>query len=427
LYDGKEGAVMDSLKVSELEHLTAKYPDVSPFVILKLSMICHGVALTPRALDKVQSATYNFGFLEPFGIDYEGRTKDKAMPGPILLRDASNVYINYGDAGYADPYRVDWDEEDGIFLLMDGGELIDSVDFVPRPGFFGKKTNRGVPMEAVADVRAQKLILTAYQRCRLWETGHQCRFCAFFTSENAAKGVAGVASAEMDTADIYETVREALKERGRFSEIYLSGGLDESGKELFDNELDRYIRILQAVGRNFRGRFSSQLMAPAYSKRQVKRLYDETGLTSYCPNIEVWDEEKSNWLCPGKSRLLGHKEWVKRTLDAVEIFGKGYVYTQVVAGAELAAPYGFKTIEEALESNFQACEFYAKNGVIFLSTIWRPHHASRLGRQQMPPLEYYIRLARGLYQIRREYGLSADNDDYKHCGNHPDSDLERMD
>ena len=118
---------------------------------------------------------------------------------------------------------------------------------------------------------------------------------------------------------------------------------------------------------------------------------------------------------------------MRRTLDAVEIFGRGQVCTQVIGGVELAKPYGFSSLEEALESNFQACDFFARHGVSYLSVIWHPHKASRLGFQPVPPLEYYIRLAKGLHEIRRSYGLVSTNDDYKRCGNHPDSDLERLD
>ena len=222
-------------------------------------------------------------------------------------------------------------------------------------------------------------------------------------------------------------MEEALKEPGRFSEIYLSGGTDFSGEPPFSNEIDRYIRIFSAISRGFSRRFSSQLMAPAYKKEDLKRIYRETLIDSYCPNIEVWDKGLFQTLCPGKAKWIGHDEWIKRTVEAVEVFGTGKVFTQVVAGAELASPHGFSSIEEALESNFEACEFYAKNGVIFLSTIWRPHRAAKLGYQPMPPLDYYIRLAKGLHEIRRQYGLITTNDNYKHCGNHPDSDLERLD
>jgi hypothetical protein len=168
-------------------------------------------------------------------------------------------------------------------------------------------------------------------------------------------------------------------------------------------------------------------MAPAYSKEQLKRLYNETGLTSYCPNIEVWDEKVSSWICPGKHRWPGYNEWIKRAIEAVEIFGWGNVYTQIVAGTELAQPHGFKNIDEALNSNFQACEFFAKNGVNFISVPWHVNKASALAGQNPPPLDYFVRLTRGLHSIRKEYGLSAVNDDYKHCGNHADTDMERLD
>ncbi len=405
-------------KRAEWEKACREYPDLSPFVLLKMSMVWHGAVLTEATLDRLQEPDYCFGKLEPFGISFGGRPADKVMPGGILLRDATFVYINYGE-NYRDPYQIDWDAGRGEFLLKEGEDVIDTVDFVPRPQFFGKTTSKGTPMEAVAEARAQKLILTAYQKCRLWEGGKQCHFCAFFTG--------GHSLGEVDCGDVYETVREALKEPGRFSEIYLSGGTDFGGEPPFSREVERYIRVLQAIGRNFSGRFSSQLMAPAYSRKVLEHIYKETGLTSYCPNIEIWDKKLFQKLCPGKEQWIGHDEWVRRTVDAVEVFGRGKVCTQVVAGAELAGPWGFETVDEALKSNLEGCEFFAKNGVIFLSTIWRPHRASRLGYQPMPPLDYYIRLAKGLHEIRKRYGLLSTNDDYKHCGNHPDSDLERLD
>lgn len=409
---------MTQRKRIEWEQACARWPELSPFVLLKLSMTWHGAVLSERALDRLQEPDYCFGKLEPFGIDFQGRPSGKVMPGAILLRDGTNVYINYGET-YTDPYEIDWDPENGVFLLRDGAKVVDTLDFVPRPDFYGKVTSRGTPMEAVAEARAQKLIMTAFQKCRLWEGGDQCHFCAFFSG--------GKSLGAVDCEDVYETVREALGEPGRFQEIYVSGGTDFGGDPPFSQEVDRYIRVLQAAGRNFHGRFASQLMAPAYPKPVVRRLYEETGLTCYCPNIEVWDRRLFGILCPGKEKWIGHDAWIRRTIDAVEIFGKGNVCTQVVAGAELARPYGFETVDQALKSNLEACQFFAREGVICLTTIWRPHRASRLGFQPMPPLDYYIRLAKEFHEIRRSYGLHTVDDDYRHCGNHPDSDLERMD
>ena len=202
------------------------------------------------------------------------------MPGPILLRDGSFVYINYGER-FEDPYDIEYHQERGVFLLKETEKPWRKWILCPAPRFW-EKDQPGNPHGGVSDVRAQKLILTAYQRCRFWEGGDQCHFCAFFTG--------GHSTGAVNCQDIYETVREAVREPGRFSEIYLSGGSDFGGDPPFETEVERYIQVLQAIGRNFSGRFPSQLMAPAYPKKQLKRIYDQTGVTSYCPNIEVWDE-----------------------------------------------------------------------------------------------------------------------------------------
>ncbi len=412
-------------RVLEIDRLGRKYPDVPRFIILKLDLLRRGARLTSRALDAVQNDEYRFGPMLIFFKNGGSKKTDRSNPGSMLLRDGTTAPVSFEEY-FEDPYRVDYTS--GKFILYDGRVRVDEVDFTPRPKYYGQLTSSGIPMESIASARAQRLIICAYRHCHLWDTGDQCKYCAFFTDLKASRPAFDTPLRRgVNPEDIYETVREVLKEPGRISEIYLTAGMDYRGEHFFDEEVERYIRILQAIGRNFKGRFSSQIMAPAYSKAQLTRLYRETGLTSYCPNIEVWDERLFGWICPGKNKWPGRKEWIKRTLDAVDIFGKGNVYTQVVAGVELARPHGFKTVDAALRSNLEACEFFAKRGVIFLSTVWRMNPASALAGQKNPPLEYIIRLSKGLYDIRKAYGLSSDNDDYKHCGNHADADLERID
>lgn len=128
---------MEYKKIREWEQLCGKYPDLSPFILLKLSMVWHGVVLSGQALERLQKPDYCFGKLEPFGISFAGRTAKKVMPGAILLRDATYVYINYGEA-YEDPYKADWNPETGEFWLSENGQPIDRIDFVPRRNFLEK-------------------------------------------------------------------------------------------------------------------------------------------------------------------------------------------------------------------------------------------------------------------------------------------------
>jgi hypothetical protein len=407
----------------ELDALVEKYPDVPKSIILKLDLQRRGISFT-EATSEATNQPYYRG---PEQTAFSNRdTRPHPFPGPLLLRDGTSVLASPVQNQFNDPYTIDY--QDGKFYVFDKGERIDEVDFSPRPEFYGKLTSRGVPMESIVWSRPQRLDIYPYRYCHYWDTRDQCKFCAFFTDLKQQKQLAGDSYAKVvDPEDIYETVREALREPGRYSQINLTAGTDYSGEVPFDKEVDRYVKVLQAIGRNFRTRrFPSQLIAPAYTKKQVKRLYDETGLSSYCPDIEVWDKELFKWICSGKEKWFGRDYWIRSAIDAVEIFGKGNVYTNFVAGVEFAQPHGFRSVDEALDSNFEACEFFAKHGVVYLSLVWVPWKGTGLGGQKQPPLEYYVRLVRGLVEIRRQYGLASDNDDFKHCGNHGDSDLERL-
>ena len=432
---------MGETKTQEWRRLCAEYPDMSPFVLLKISMVWHGARLSAAALARLQAPDYRFASDEPFEIAFTGRTEadDEAprpvMPGGVLLRDATYVYINWGET-YDDPYVIDYDPAAGEFTLRepacgtiaaDGDAapadaregLVDVIGFTPRPALYDFMTSAGTPADALADARAQKLILTAYRRCEFWREGRQCRFCALFTR----RGV----DPEVPCAEIAEVVRAALAEPGRYSQLYVSGGSDMGGEPAFSREQDRYGRVLAAMGETFSGRFACQLMAPAYDADALARIVGQTGVTSYSPNLEVWGAEQFGRLCPGKQAHVGYDEWLRRTADAVGVLGRGNVYTQLVGGAELAGEGAVPSVDDALARNAEACEWFAERGVTCLSVIWRPHRRSVLGWVPMPPIDYYVRLAREFHAVRARHGLVAFEDDYKACGNHPDSDLERCD
>jgi hypothetical protein len=224
-----------------------------------------------------------------------------------------------------------------------------------------------------------------------------------------------------------EVIGEALKEQGRFSTVFLTAGSMVGGVRPFDDEVDYYIAILKEVGRNFRThKFPSQMIGTAFEKSQLQRLYAETGLTSYTSDIEVLDEATFNRLCPGKADWIGYKEWKKRLVDAVDVFGPGRVNTGLVAGIELAGPDGFRSEDEALERTLSEAEDLARQGVSTVFIVWSPRPDTPLGIYKNASLDYYIRLARGLHALRVKYRLPIDHDSYRNCGNHPDTDLSRL-
>ena len=231
----------------------------------------------------------------------------------------------------------------------------------------------------------------------------------------------------VDIEDIADAVDAATSQSGRFRMIQFCAGSLLSGNELLDDEIDQYIKLFQRLEKMFNGKkVMTQLISTAYNERQLRRLYNETFLTSYTADIEILNEEIFNWVCPGKAKHIGYKGWRDSLFKAVEIFGPNAVNTGIVSGAELAEPNGFKTEEEALASYLVESEYIMGHGVGIAQTVFRPTPGSFFKDQKVPSLDYLISYAEGLDALQRKYRLEAYFDDYRTCGNHPNTDLARI-
>jgi hypothetical protein len=114
-------------------------------------------------------------------------------------------------------------------------------------------------------------------------------------------------------------------------------------------EADFYGRYAQAIEERFPGRWIGKVVAQALPKEDAQRFKDY-GISIYHPNYEVWDRRLFSLISPGKERYVGREEWHRRILDAAEVFGPSHVIPNFVAGVELAKPFGFETIDEAIAS-----------------------------------------------------------------------------
>jgi hypothetical protein len=389
---------------------------VSPFVILKTDLQRRTVAYTDRATTAAKEGAYQ---LQARGIFTSIGQKDDFFPVSLMLRDGTSVFTSPVKTTRP-PYIID--VIDGKKVIVDSGEIIEEVDFWYLPEYQKKTTSSGRPMWQVATARPQRLDIDAYYYCHFWDTGKGCRYCNMGSHFHKSGQ-----PARIEPRDAYETVREALKQPGRFGYIKMTAGSILSGGEIFDDEAEMYTELLRAVGENFMTRrFPSQMISSAFSTRQLEHIYSNTGIMSYTSDIEVLSEEKFSWICPGKHQKVGYREWKRRIFDAVGIFGKGYVNSGIVGGVELASPDGFKSEDEALDSTLAEAEDFARHGVSVIHCVWVPYPGSVFYGQKTPSLEYYVRLSAGLQNLRVKYGLDADMDDYRRCGNHPDTDLARV-
>ncbi len=415
-------AILLSLGRQELtlQEVADKYPEIPRLIIIKTDVHRRGVYYTDRALDRVDPALHQTGGTHIFGTR-DGKLTHR--PESLLLRDGTSV-ISTPTSIAENPYIVDYRE--GKLVLIDDEETIEEVEFWPKPFYYDKKTSSGVLMQHVASSRPQRLYIMADRFCHFWKDGEECRFCDIVNNLKKQKSEIGLPT-RIKPADVTETTREALKEPGRFSAVCLTSGSNPHGPEPFDAEVQYYIDLLKAVGDAFAvPKFPSQLIATAFTVKQLERLHQETGLLSYTSDIEILDEKAFNWICPGKAKWVGYQEWKNRLIGAVDVFGRGMVDTCIVAGAEMARPHGFKNEDDALAATLAEAESLAERGVGTVFTVWIPRPGSFFAGQKNPSLEYFIRLTKGLHEQQKKYNVGLDFDDYRRCGNHPNSDLARL-
>lgn len=402
-----------------LQEVIEKYNDVSPFIIIKSDVMRRSFVYTDRALQTLDKKKHQHQQRVLIGSNGD---EHAAVPVSLLLRDGTSIIAMPSETA-KNPYVVD--HIDGKLYITDQGEVVEEVEYWYKPDYYDKYTSSGTPMWQVASSRPQRLDIDPNSHCHFWHKGNACKFCNINANSSKSHKERNIAK-RLQAQDVYETVREALKQPGAFTNLKMSSGSILSGEEIFDDEVDMYIEMLQAAGDNFKERkFPSTIVASAFNERQLAKIYENTGLMTYTSDIEIPNEELFAWICKGKHNDVGYKEWKRRIIAAVDIFGAGNVSSGIVGGCEMAQPNGITDEAEALKIVLEEAEEFASQGVSMVHCVWVPMHGSAFHNQTTPSLEYYVQLAKGLSDLRTKYRLNIDMDNYRKCGNHPDTDLDR--
>lgn len=414
-------AVLERRREPVLQEIIERYPEVSAFVIIKIDVQRRGVRYTDRALAQ---ADPNKHLMQARNMFASVGENNDLFPVSLLLRDGTTI-ISAMSPDRSEAYVVDF--IDGRLVITDDGAIVEEVEYWPKPDFHDQLTASGKPMwQIVGITRPQRLDFNPYSHCHFWDDGQMCQYCnigSIYQQEKRKNNK----PLRVATQDISDTVAEALKQPGRYTNIMLSGGSIPGADNSFAEEVDLYVEILQAIGEHFTTpRFPSQLISSAFDEQQLERIHSTTGLLTYTTDLEVLNEDKFNWISPGKAARVGYQTWRQRLINAVDIFGRGNVNTGFVGGVETARPHGYVTEAEGLAVTLEGVEELASHGVGAVFTVWNPVKGSVFQKQTAPSLDYFVRLTKGVDDISQRYGLVGDMDDYRRCGNHPNTDLGRL-
>jgi hypothetical protein len=377
------------------------YPDVPRSVILKIECLRRGVKLTPAALavlrehdDLVFKAFHLFSYDNTRTL-----TESDKVPHDFLLKDDTIIQIRYNDDS---PFSLD--SHNGSFYLCENGAHIEEISFRKVPKYYSQQFEDGTTYSSIVQAVTNCLLfLTVNKYCEMWKDNNQCLFCDFnaTTVEQIKSGEKVVVhkSSEM----VRKVLEEAMKE-GAFHHLLITGGTVLTQVHSL-NEIGYYCGFLEPMKEQLlQLGTQGHLQMNAREKEDIKRL-KETGIGCLHMNMEVWDERLFKWICPGKELVVGYHEWIRRMIEAVDVFGRGNILCNFVTGVEMAKPHGFKDVKSALNSTLGGFDFLMKNGVLPRMDTWAIEGNSALAGQLPPPLEFYVRLEQGYFELRHKHNM----------------------
>lgn len=395
----------------EVEASAAAFGDVPVEAIVKAALLSRGLSFDPAARAALGEAKRKSYFI--FSFDFA--TPDAGQPLPEEVRLSGGPYglrptIVSVRHNPESPWRVALDDHGSPILTAAGAPVAD-LELPPVPAYYGATTSAGKPIIDIAPTIQWGFLvyLAVFRSCQYFNTHEQCRFCDMNHNYREQKGRRDWYTGVKDVDEVVEAmVAIDAADPERETRAYtMTGGAVRSPIKGFD-EADFYARYVEAIEAARPGRWLSKVVTQALPLDGVRRL-KEAGTSIYHPNFEVWDPTLFEVFCPGKSRDIGRDEWLRRTVDAVEVFGPGRVVPNFVAGIEMARPHGFATPAEAVASTREGLDWFMTRDVTPRFTTWCPEPTTPLGvaNPAGAPLEYHVRLLSAYRELLAEHGRGA--------------------
>lgn len=302
------------------------------------------------------------------------------------------------------PWKVGVDKNNILSLFYNNDKFSD-VAFPPVPEYYKHDYSLEKPIGEIAPAIewGYLLYLTVFRNCQYFGREEECQYCDinhnWRQQKRAGRPYTGVKSIEslligLEGANKFDSTAKAYTITGGSVVTQLHG----------KGEPDFYLPYAKAINEKFPGRWISKMVVQAWEKADCQRAKD-VGVQIYHPNYEVWSPELFPKICPGKERFIGRENWIRRILDSAQVFGPENVIPNFVAGVELAKPYGYDSIDKAIESTVEGLDFFMSKGIAPRFTTWCPEPFTPLGNNSPAPLEYYMKLLRNYRETHKRYEL----------------------
>jgi hypothetical protein len=375
---------------------------------LKVDVMFHGIRYTD-AMGRAATHAYPNFYPYRFEPDEANSTGQNKVAIPYLLKTVDGTLIRV-QGNRKSHWSIEGDANTGFRLISDEADQDGvPIDFEGRPDWLSGETTDNYPMaQSGVSLHGDMAVVNVAPGCEYFLSKHdgvsmRCTFCAYGAPDQRTAHlgqVAGqVAVPEQTLSRMQETLQTAIA-AGDIRHIYLVGGsLPDGGAEA-----ERFLQVARAVRAVNTDRIPVTLGSGALPDHNLQQFFDEKLVENVCFNLEIWSEALFSKVCPGKNRFVGYDRWIESLERAVGLWGRGRVYTAMVAGIELEPEYGLSW-EQAADLAIEGAEDLCARGIIPIYSLFWP-----VGQQHHPdymhPLRnYFEKLNSACHEIRQRHDL----------------------
>ena len=212
------------------------------------------------------------------------------------------------------PYTLK--EEGKKWKLFKDSQEVCEIFNVPMPEWYNHKTTSGTPMSKILLHEGRSFLHLEYIGCDYFKIGKPCKFCGTGKNWQIAK-----------PKDIGEVVKAAYTENSKY-QVCLGGGTRLPLKR----DTEYFLECLKEI-RSVASDIPVFIeMVPPENNKDISDLV-EAGATSFGFNIEIWDDELRNNICPGKIEISKDR-YLEAMEYAIELLGPNRVGSCLLVGLE---------------------------------------------------------------------------------------------
>lgn len=357
---------------------------------IKLQLLSTGIDFEEGFLD-----SYGPGFIEKrwaYGNSDASRFTSR-IPQEVYVGDVITA-IHYVPTS---PWKLGVHDND--FGLYHKGELISTVSFPRRPNFYSESLSSGMPCRSVGTLYGGgSLGIFALGTCYYFRIDKSCGFCSLEPTRSTHGDHLMLIKPEIAS----ELTQIALKTDGEtIKQVMLNGGNRKDNDENFLHHVSTLRLICDEVAQA--GKQNDVEVHLITMPPDNHRLFKELqGLpVKVAMNLEVFSPDLFPVIAPGKAETYGRQKLISALQKAVEVLGKGNVYTIFVGGLE------------PIDSLAQGLEYVAEQGVVPVINVFHRDPGTRLENHPRSSVDELNVMGKLLQKVYLAYGYEPF---YQNCG-----------